>query len=175
MSFEDLDGEKNDLVCFSGELDVCVVKAIIDLFEKLVLDNDRIGRVVTKSSGFEAIESPNISPTSYIERIHEFCIYSPASHIIALIYIERIIDIKGRDLDVTSLTFHRLYLTFCMIASKFIDDTYYSNARWAQVGGIGIKELNSLEMEALFDCGFCLFVSCDEYSLYKNRLIGQGV
>jgi hypothetical protein len=159
-----------DLICFSGEFEVYVLDHIINLFEKLVDDNDKIGRVPLITSVFQSIKSPNISPTTYIKRINEFCMQSPAAQVITLIYIRRIIDIKGHDLDITSLTFHRLYLTFSMIASKFIDDSYYSNARWAKVGGIGIKELNCLEIEALFLCGFRFFVSCDEYSLYMKKL-----
>jgi hypothetical protein len=51
-----------------------------------------------------------------------------------------------------------------MVASKFLDDFYYSNKHWAEIGGISTSELNGLELEFLFRIAF----SCSIRELKKN-------
>jgi hypothetical protein len=41
-----------------------------------------------------------------------------------------------------------------MCAAKFLDDLYYSNKHWAQIGGVTTAELNNQEMEFLTKMDF---------------------
>lgn len=43
----------------------------------------------------------------------------------------------------------RLFLTALTLAAKYYDDCYYANKRYAEVGGVCTRELNSLEASFL--------------------------
>ena len=47
---------------------------------------------------------------------------------------------------ISRLNIHRLVITAVMLAVKFFDDIYYSNAHYAKVGGVQLKEINDLEV-----------------------------
>ncbi|KAG9321254.1 hypothetical protein KVV02_001450, partial [Mortierella alpina] len=55
---------------------------------------------------------------------------------------------------VNSFNIHRLLITCLMVAAKFTSDLFYSNARYAKVGGLSLPELNQLELEFLFTTKF---------------------
>lgn len=51
-----------------------------------------------------------------------------------------------------------------VIAAKFWDDTYYSNAIYAKIGGIGLTDMNHLECNLLFVLSFDLMISPKEFN-----------
>ena len=53
-----------------------------------------------------------------------------------------------------------------MLAAKFFDDVYYTNAFYAEVGGISVEELNVLEVDFLCKIRFNLFVTPQEFQKY---------
>jgi len=56
------------------------------------------------------------------------------------------------------------------VAAKFLDDSYYPNLFYSQIGGITLKELNFLEVEFLFGLNFSLHVTPPEYRRYYMGL-----
>jgi hypothetical protein len=60
------------------------------------------------------------------------------------------------------------------VAAKFLDDSYYPNLFYSQLGGIPLKELNNLEVEFLFGINFTLHVSPHEYRRYYSGLNPQS-
>lgn len=47
---------------------------------------------------------------------------------------------------------------------------YYSNAYFAKVGGVSTEEMNSMEIEFLFDLEFRLFVTTELFLKYCKKL-----
>ena len=72
-----------------------------------------------------------------------------------------------------STNFQRLFLVSTMTAAKFLDDFYYSNKHWAQIGGITTQEINRLELEFLFRMGFSLHMQREEYDWYAEELLSR--
>ncbi|KAG0291934.1 hypothetical protein BGZ96_004679 [Linnemannia gamsii] len=72
---------------------------------------------------------------------------------------------------INSFNIHRLLITSLMIAAKFTSDLFYSNARYAKVGGLALQELNQLELEFLFTSKFELNVKVDELQKVGNSLL----
>ncbi|KAF9106417.1 hypothetical protein BGX29_009573 [Mortierella sp. GBA35] len=72
---------------------------------------------------------------------------------------------------INSFNIHRLLITSLMIAAKFTSDLFYSNARYAKVGGLALLELNQLELEFLFTSKFELNVKVDELQRVGNSLL----
>ncbi|KAG0380050.1 hypothetical protein BGX24_010364, partial [Mortierella sp. AD032] len=77
----------------------------------------------------------------------------------------------GNGFRVNSFNIHRLLITSLMIAAKFTSDLFYSNARYAKVGGLALPELNQLELEFLFTSKFELNVKVDELQRVGNSLL----
>lgn len=53
---------------------------------------------------------------------------------------------KRPDLDISQWTIHRLFLAALVVAIKYASDFYWSNAEYASIGGISLRELNKLEL-----------------------------
>jgi hypothetical protein len=99
---------------------------------------------------------------------------SPCCFAVGLIYLERM---KKRDPGVclTLTNFQRLFLVSVMTAAKYLDDFYYSNKHWAEVGGITTQEINKLELEFLFRMGFNLHMQREEYDWCAPQIVTHQV
>mmetsp|Transcript_55738 Transcript_55738/g.147244 ORF Transcript_55738/g.147244 Transcript_55738/m.147244 type:complete len:176 (-) Transcript_55738:116-643(-) len=118
---------------------------------------------------FEGSKSP-ISPSAYIKRIVKYGGLSPCCFVVGLIYLERL---KRQEPTVclTSNSFQRLILVAVMLAAKYLDDFYYSNKRWAEIGGISTREINMLELEFLFRLEFSVGITREEYDWHAGQLL----
>jgi len=147
-----------------------VVKLIAELLEETVARNDSLGRS-TALAAFEGEKAP-VRAGAYVRRIAKYGGCSACCFAIGLIYLKRL---KRRESTVclTSCNFQRLFLVAVMLAAKFLDDSYYSNKHWAEVGGMSTTELNCLELEFLFRVGFSLALSREEYDDYVRLLAGD--
>jgi len=146
-----------------------LVRLIAVLLEETVARNDSLRRA-SELENFEREKAP-VAPASYVRRIAKYGGCSSCCFVIGLIYLKRL---KRRESSVclTSCNFQRLFLVAVMLAAKFLDDSYYSNKHWAEVGGMTTAELNGLELEFLFRIGFSLALSREEYDDYARLLAG---
>lgn len=148
--------------CGSGK---GVARVLGQVLCKLVDMNKHVSCGVTK---FQSSYLPNVTIEAYIERIHKFARCSESCFIIALIYIDRIVELKN--FVISSLNVHRVAVTAILLASKYHDDFFYNNAYYAKLGGIAIVEMNSLELAFLRTIEFSLYVSPDLFSTYYMEL-----
>ena len=156
-----LDAQKQDQL-------VEVISCVLDC---TVARNDSNGR---KSDlvAFEGSHAP-IAASAYVRRINRYGGCSPCCFAVGLMYLERL-KRRNHSVCLNSCNFQRLYLVAVMIAAKFLDDFYYSNKHWAEVGGISLQELNCLELEFLFRMGFGLNITREDYESYFTMLVGNG-
>jgi len=153
---------------------VAVVRVLAAVLERLVAANTHLAKSdpgqVTK---FHALKAPGISILQYLERIHKYASCSTECFILALIYIDRLI--QRNNFLLTELNVHRVIITAILLAAKFFDDAYYNNAYYAKVGGVLVTEMNSLEVEFLFRINFSLHVTSEVFSRYHAELISHAV
>lgn len=97
---------------------------------------------------FHGVYAPEISLAQYLERIFTYANCSFSCFVLAYVYIHRFIELNPH-VPIASTCVHRLLITSVLLAAKFLDDVYYSNAFYANVGGITTAELNMLEIELL--------------------------
>lgn len=161
--------ENNPQDASEGKAVVAVLAAVL---EKLVKSNSHVktGDNVTK---FHALKAPAISIEQYLERIHKYASCSTECFILALIYIDRLI--QRNDFILSELNVHRVCVTAILLAAKFFDDAYYNNAYYAKVGGVLVSEMNGLEVEFLFRINFSLHVTPDVFVKYQEELISHAV
>lgn len=153
---------------------MAVVRVLSAVLERLVSANSRIARTdpgqVTK---FHALKAPGIGITQYLERIHKYASCSNECFILALIYIDRLI--QRNNFLLTELNVHRVVITAVLLAAKFFDDAYYNNAYYAKVGGVLVSEMNGLEVEFLFRINFSLHASPELFQKYRDELVAHAL
>ena len=123
-----------------------------------------------KFTRFHSVKIPSISILDYLRRLQKYFACTPECFVLSLVYIDRIIKAHP-DFSVCEYNVHRLLVTAVMIAAKFFDDLYYSNAYYAKVGGIKTRELNVLEVHLLGLLNWRLFVGPEEFDQYKNHVL----
>lgn len=70
-----------------------------------------------------------------------------------------------------SYNVHRLLIAGLAVGSKFLSDIFYTNSRYAKVGGLPLAEFNQLELQLLMLLDFRLEASADHILKYANALL----
>ena len=107
-----------------------------------------------------------------MRRIHKYASCSNECFILALIYIDRLI--QRNNFVLTELNVHRVVITAILLAAKFFDDAYYNNAYYSKVGGVLVSEMNGLEVDFLFRINFSLHVTPELFEKYKAELLSHS-
>ncbi|KAI8601115.1 cyclin PHO80-like protein, partial [Dissophora ornata] len=110
---------------------------------------------------FHSRAVPRISIEAYLARILQYIPFTNEVLLNVLVFLDRI-GVASNGFRINSFNIHRLLITCLMVAAKFTSDLFYSNARYAKVGGLSLLELNQLELEFLFTTRFELNVRVEE-------------
>jgi len=152
-----------------------IARVLSTVLGKLVVANDTRAQQTGEAppiTKFHALRAPSISIYDYVERIFKYAACSSECFVLALIYIDRIIQRQG--FVINSLNVHRVVITSIMLAAKFFDDHYFKNGFYAKVGGVPCNEMNSLEVEFLFLLNFSLHVPPETYKKYYVELCNHA-
>jgi len=148
----------------------CVLQKLLDVNKRgETAEGDGNSPTITK---FHASRPPSISVAEYLERINKYASCSSECLVLALIYIDRLI--QQSNFALTALNVHRVLITAVMLAAKFFDDQYFNNLYYAKVGGVPCKEINALEVEFLFLTNFSLHVTEDVFFRYFHELMNHA-
>ncbi|KAI9485666.1 MAG: cyclin-domain-containing protein, partial [Benjaminiella poitrasii] len=147
-----------------------LIKIIANLLESMIQANNQIPN--TQITCFHSRAIPNISILSYLTRIHKFTPFTNEALLSTLIYFDRISN-QQDGITINSFNIHRLLITSITVASKFTSDVYYTNSRYAKVGGLSLYELNQLELELLFLIDFQLHITLETLQTYANQLMSH--
>ncbi|WFD35410.1 cyclin-like protein interacting with PHO85 [Malassezia cuniculi] len=79
-----------------------------------------------------------------------------------------------RGFAIDSYNVHRLIIAGITVASKFFSDVFYTNSRYAKVGGLAVHELNQLELHFLLLNDFRLTIPMYEIQQYANQLLAYA-
>lgn len=79
-----------------------------------------------------------------------------------------------RGFAIDSYNVHRLVIAGITVASKFFSDVFYTNARYAKVGGLAVHELNQLELHFLLLTDFRLTIPISEIQQYGDQLLAYA-
>ncbi|CEO58745.1 Putative PHO85 cyclin-7 [Penicillium brasilianum] len=96
---------------------------------------------------------------------------SPNSTISPALYPQGEDDNLSHFFVVDSFNIHRLVIAGVTCASKFFSDVFYTNSRYAKVGGLPLVELNHLELQFLMLNDFRLAIPVEELESYGTMLV----
>ncbi|OMJ24118.1 PHO85 cyclin-7 [Smittium culicis] len=147
------------------------------------LNNTEFKPITLKKSKFYSREVPEIGIAEYLKRIFKYCPFGNYEILCLLVYFERIRKsyedpsiekLQNRRLcnstlvsfnnivEINAYSVHRLLITLVCVTCKFQSDTFFTNTRYAKVGGLSVKEMNSLELSLLLMIDFNLYVEKNE-------------
>ncbi|KZT74540.1 cyclin-domain-containing protein [Daedalea quercina L-15889] len=128
----------------------------------------------TSSLAFHARNVPTIALEGYLNRIHKYCPASNEVFVSLLVYLDRMSKLAqaacGKMFPIDMYNIHRLIIAGVTVASKFFSDVFYTNSRYAKVGGLPLTELNQLELHFLLLNDFNLPISCEEMEYYTTMV-----
>uniref|UniRef100_A0A6T6CQX0 Cyclin n=1 Tax=Compsopogon caeruleus TaxID=31354 RepID=A0A6T6CQX0_9RHOD len=114
--------------------------------------------------------SCTISLKTFIAKVMKNIDCSSSAYIIALLYIDRIRAGPYR-FDMHDSNAKLLVLTAVMIASKFVDDKWYSNYHYGRIAGINNRRMNQLELYMLELLDFRCCVNQESYRGLEKRIL----
>ncbi|KAI8094431.1 cyclin-domain-containing protein [Thamnidium elegans] len=177
LKVNDMDPTQFDLANFPVK---DTIKILTALLEKITLTNDQhhLEAKTFQTSTytcFHARSIPSISIHAYFTRILKYCPCANECLIALLVYFDRMTlpnpDLHLKPLHIDSYNVHRLIITGLMISSKLYSDVFFTNTRYAKVGGLPVSELNALELEFLRLNNYSLFVTIDELQKYGDNIL----
>ncbi|CAJ1032393.1 Cyclin/Cyclin, N-terminal domain containing protein, putative [Leishmania lindenbergi] len=119
-------------------------------------------------SCFHSSRVPSISLWDYVRRFAKYSVCSEECFILAMVLMDRYVC--KTKIPITLRNVHRLYITAMTLSVKLRDDSYYSNAYYASIGGVVNAELNVLELELLDIVQWFTWVEKSVYDAYVHRL-----
>ncbi|OBZ89152.1 PHO85 cyclin-like protein psl1, partial [Choanephora cucurbitarum] len=143
------------------------IKMMTFLLEK-VMDAKEEPPKQKLSTCFHARSIPSISIHAYLMRILKYCPCANECFLAVLVYFDRI---SQSAITIDPYNIHRLLISGIMVASKLYSDVFFTNTRYAKVGGLPVTELNRLELEFIAMNQFSLFVSMEELQHYGDQLL----
>ena len=143
-----------------------IVRALSHVLEHFASMGCRPQRI----TNFHAIRPPRLSVFDYLSRIFAYFSCGDECLVVGLVYIDRIMKLNPTFV-VSAPNIHRLTLTSVVVATKFMNDAFYSNKTHARVGGVHVQELNTLETKFLQLLNWRLHVMPEEYDQYCNHLL----
>ena len=166
FSFEEMD-DNNKIIKNPSYL----IEAISSTLSRLVKETgNKPLKNKTQGAIFTCTMIPNISIYDYLKRIVKYTNVEQSTLIIALIYIDRICQ---NNYFINEHNIHKLLFTSILIAIKYNEDDFYKNEYYAQIAGVGVKELFRMEEEFLALISFTLYINEKVFELYKKGLIQQ--
>jgi len=145
-----------------------IIAPVVSYFlTALVAENDKKPQQ-RHLGAFNAQNPPDVSISDYLARIVKYTPCSAECYLLSIIFIDRVV--QNHQIRVNSYNVHRLLLIATVMAAKLLDDTTVNNKYYSHVGGIPIKELNSLECKLLGLMNYDLNVSTFSFELYRYEL-----
>ncbi|QRW04810.1 cyclin [Ceratobasidium sp. AG-Ba] len=135
------------------------------------------------SLAFHARNIPSITIEQYLLRILKYCPTTNEVFLGLIVYFDRMSKLAAeclppttpsthpRPFAIDSYNIHRLLIAGVTVASKFFSDVFYTNSRYAKVGGLPQSELNQLELQFLLLNNFRLNIPIDEMQRYAEQLL----
>ncbi|ORX48482.1 cyclin-domain-containing protein [Hesseltinella vesiculosa] len=152
------------------------VKMMARLLERITKTNDkRLNKFPKPGSPFVPFYGqslPTISIDAYLIRILKYCPCSNETFLSLLVYFDRL---TASGLRINSYNIHRLLIAGLMVSTKYFSDIFYTNTRYAKVGGIPVPELNALELAFLKANQFELHITVPELERYGDQLLDHYV
>jgi len=154
-----------------------LIKSISIILNTILEENSKLSNINDiilnqNKMCFSSNSIPKISIYDCLKRIQTYTNIEKNTLILSLIYIDRIC--KKSKLILTYYNIHRIIFSAILISIKYNEDNYYNNKYYAEIAGIKLNELNSIEYNFIKLCDFKIFVSDEIFNKYNSYLNSMG-
>ena len=115
---------------------------------------------------------PNLSLEKFLVRIVKYTEAENNTLIVAYLYIIKLITKENFILSINNI--YRLLLGSVVLAKKFMEDTFYQNSYYCEIGGLSLQELNMIEFSLFLRINFEVNVKKEDvdnvYELISSSL-----
>ncbi|KAM9957964.1 hypothetical protein ACTFIW_012940 [Dictyostelium discoideum] len=133
-------------------------------------------------SGYEYLHSfynpkgfkPSISITDFTYRLVKYLGCSKSCFIIALIYLDRIIESDKFKVPINGYNVHRIYFTCILVSIKFFDDYFYPLDIYSRVCGVSLEETSRMERQCIKLLDFNVNINLNQFNHYLSILDYKG-
>ncbi|KAJ8902281.1 hypothetical protein NDN08_006688 [Rhodosorus marinus] len=137
-----------------------------------VRKSERRPRLRVFSSECHGKRLPPIKLEDYVARIMKYSNCSPVCFSVAIALMRRLAS-KFDEMIPINLNVHRLLLACVVLAIKMMEDRHFDNLHFSKVGGLGLVELNILEMDLLKRLNFDLRMDPEELQEAEAFLLSE--
>ncbi|KAI8869785.1 hypothetical protein GQ42DRAFT_104495, partial [Ramicandelaber brevisporus] len=147
---------------------------VSDMLVRLAAHNDRLPITSEGLTRFHSRSKPKISVHEYLARIVRFANLEPCCILAIIVYIDRAsVAPQQSQFSITSLTVHRFLITACSIAAKAHCDSYGAASVYGTIGGVGVLELNAMEVELARLLQWRMVCRQEELIMYYSSMVNQ--
>eukprot|EP00928_Gymnodinium_smaydae_P046859 TRINITY_DN31235_c0_g1_i1.p1 TRINITY_DN31235_c0_g1~~TRINITY_DN31235_c0_g1_i1.p1 ORF type:complete len:291 (-),score=21.66 TRINITY_DN31235_c0_g1_i1:87-866(-) len=163
---------KSGEVAHAANFDESDAAAGVDLIARVACALTKLAQQIQNDecvSVFHSRSLPCVSLLGYFGRLRRYFVCSDACFLCALIYIDRARK-ENPGFVVNEYTLHRLSLAALVLAAKFHEDRFFGNSFYAKVGGVTVKELNTLEHTLFKMLDYNVYICAEGYEAYHRFL-----
>lgn len=122
-------------------------------------------KVLSSASVFACKKPPKIALKDYLIRILKYSEMESSTLLASLILLD---SFCRTQVSITNLSIHRLLITSIVVAIKMYEDTIYKNDYYANIGGIRLELLNSMELAFIELLDYRLHINPETFESYKK-------
>jgi hypothetical protein len=145
---------------------------ISSMLMELIRLNDQIPLRDGKLTRFHSRAPPGISVSDYLQRLIRHATLSSPILLSMVWYIDKLCN-EYSAFTINSLTTHRFLITAATVAAKGLSDSFWTNPTYAQVGGIPVSELATLELEFLKQVKWRIVPQPEALTEYYTSLVDR--
>lgn len=138
---EQLEQKKTAYMSDDVTLNIGRIESAIAKIQSHLQDNESL------ISPYDSHELPDISIRDFVERLIDYAPMSIYGFVLCIAYVD--ISCQRLYIHASRHNIHRLILTGWLLANKILEDDVYANSYIANIGGVTLYELNSLEIHML--------------------------
>ena len=173
----EINEETEDMIEEKNINNLELIKVISDILSTIIEENEKLPNIKQivlnqKKMCFNEKTIPNVLIYDYLKRIQEYSFIERNTLILSLIYIDRLCALG--QITLTYYNIHRILFGAILISIKYNEDTFYGNNYYAEIAGVKINELNSIEYNFILLCNYDLFISDEIFKHYNAYLISSS-
>ena len=140
------------------------IEVVGSFLDSLCESNEQQCYADTDPTVFDAEQSPEITPSGYLNLLQKGFKCSHECSVMAVIYLQ------SSGIIVCQRNVHRLLLGCLLLAAKVREDFYYSNLYYAHTGGVELSEITRIEGSLLTLLDWDLGVDRELYDMKLLQL-----
>ena len=153
------------LIPISQDIKSKIIKSIVINLDELIIENRKNNEEkFIRHDLFYLGHIPSISLSDYIHRLVKYTKMNISSLILSVIYLDKFCEAHKYILSLNNI--HRLLLASCLLSIKFNEDITVNTKYYAEIAGVSVNDLNSLEFYLYVMLDFSLFVDYNYFQKY---------